>query len=65
MYKLMLFTDGSVNTHSNIGYGAYLSVPENLLEIELFGYVAGAFNGAVKDINGSLKKRLQQFLMTY
>ncbi len=24
----MLFTDGSVNTHSNIGYGAYLAVPE-------------------------------------
>jgi ribonuclease HI len=28
MEKLMLFTDGSVNTHSNIGYGAYLAVPE-------------------------------------
>ncbi len=24
----MLFTDGSVNTHTNIGYGAYLAVPE-------------------------------------
>ena len=24
----MLFTDGSVNTQSNIGYGAYLAVPE-------------------------------------
>ena len=28
MNELMLFTDGSVNTHSNIGYGAYLAVPE-------------------------------------
>jgi ribonuclease HI len=28
MNALMLFTDGSVNTHSNIGYGAYLAVPE-------------------------------------
>jgi ribonuclease HI len=27
MNELMLFTDGSVNTHSNIGYGAYLAVP--------------------------------------
>ena len=26
--ELTLFTDGSVNTHSNIGYGAYLAVPE-------------------------------------
>ena len=25
----MLFTDGSVNTHSKIGYGAYLAVSEN------------------------------------
>ena len=25
----MLFTDGSVNTHSNIGYGAYLAVSES------------------------------------
>jgi ribonuclease HI len=28
MEKLMLLTDGSVNNHSNIGYGAYLAVPE-------------------------------------
>ena len=26
--ELMLFTDGSVNTYSNIGYGAYLAVSE-------------------------------------
>jgi ribonuclease HI len=26
--ELMLFTDGSVNTQSRIGYGAYLAVPE-------------------------------------
>jgi ribonuclease HI len=26
--QLMLFTDGSVNTQSNIGYGAYLAVAE-------------------------------------
>jgi len=28
MNELMLFTDGSVNTHSRIGYGAYLAVSE-------------------------------------
>ena len=28
MDELMLFTDGSVNTQSNIGYGAYLAVSE-------------------------------------
>jgi ribonuclease HI len=28
MDELMLFADGSVNTCSNIGYGAYLVVPE-------------------------------------
>jgi ribonuclease HI len=28
MANLILFTDGSVNPHSNIGYGAYLAVPE-------------------------------------
>ena len=26
--ELMLFTDGSLNTRSNIGYGAYLAVSE-------------------------------------
>jgi ribonuclease HI len=34
MDKLMLFTDGSVNTHSNIGYGAYLAVPEVGLSLD-------------------------------
>ncbi len=29
MNELMLFTDGSVDTHSNIGYGAYLAVTEH------------------------------------
>ena len=33
MEKLLLFTDGSVNTHSNIGYGAYLTVPEGGLSL--------------------------------
>jgi ribonuclease HI len=33
MEELMLFTDGSVNTHSNIGYGAYLAVPEQGLSM--------------------------------
>jgi ribonuclease HI len=33
MDKLMLFTDGSVNTQSNIGYGAYLAVPEDGLSV--------------------------------
>ncbi|MDR4498788.1 MAG: hypothetical protein MRK02_12845 [Candidatus Scalindua sp.] len=28
MDELMLFTDGSVNKHSNVGYGAYLAVSE-------------------------------------
>jgi ribonuclease HI len=30
----MLFTDGSVNTQSNIGYGAYLAVPETELSLD-------------------------------
>ena len=34
MDELMLFTDGSVNTHSNIGYGAYLAVPEGGLSLD-------------------------------
>jgi len=29
----MLFTDGSVNTQSNIGYGAYLAVSERGLSL--------------------------------
>ena len=29
MDSLMLFTDGSVNTHSKIGYGAYLAVQDS------------------------------------
>ena len=33
MEKLLLFTDGSVNAHSNIGYGAYLSVAEGGLSL--------------------------------
>jgi len=35
MSKLMLFTDGSVDTHSNIGYGAYLFVSESGLSLDL------------------------------
>ncbi len=34
MDELMLFTDGSVNTHSKIGYGAYLAVSEHELSLE-------------------------------
>ena len=34
MLELMLFTDGSVNTRSNIGYGAYLAVPEAGLSLD-------------------------------
>ena len=34
MDDLMLFTDGSVNTKSNIGYGAYLSVSESGLLLD-------------------------------
>ncbi len=30
----MIFTDGSVNTHSNIGYGAYLAVSERGLSLD-------------------------------
>jgi len=37
MNELMLFTDGSVNTHSNIGYGAYLAVSERGLSLDLPG----------------------------
>jgi len=35
MDKLMLFTDGSVNTQSKIGYGAYLAVFSQELSLEL------------------------------
>lgn len=34
MKQLMLFTDGSVNAQSNIGYGAYLAVPESVLSLD-------------------------------
>ncbi|MGI9569328.1 MAG: ribonuclease HI [Desulfobulbia bacterium] len=34
MDELMLFTDGSVNTQSNIGYGAYLAVSECGLSLD-------------------------------
>ncbi len=34
MAELMLFTDGSVNTHLNIGYGAYLAVSERGLSLD-------------------------------
>jgi ribonuclease HI len=34
MDELMLFTDGSVNTKSNIGYGAYLAVSERGLSLD-------------------------------
>lgn len=34
MVELMLLTDGSVNTQSKIGYGAYLTVPECGLSLD-------------------------------
>jgi ribonuclease HI len=34
MDELMLFTDGSVDTQSKIGYGAYLSVSEHGLSLD-------------------------------
>jgi len=34
MNELMLLTDGSVNTESNIGYGAYLAVSERGLSLD-------------------------------
>ncbi|MBW2637875.1 MAG: ribonuclease H [Deltaproteobacteria bacterium] len=34
MNELMLFTDGSVEPHSNIGYGAYLAVSERGLSLD-------------------------------
>ena len=34
MNELMLFTDGSLNPQSNIGYGAYLAVPEFGLSLD-------------------------------
>ena len=34
MADLILFTDGSVNPQSNIGYGAFLVVPEKGLSLE-------------------------------
>ncbi len=35
MEELILLTDGSVNTQSNIGYGAYLAVSERGLSLDL------------------------------
>jgi len=35
MDELLLLTDGSVNTQSNIGYGAYLAVSERGLSLDL------------------------------
>jgi len=35
MDELMLFADGSMNTHSKIGYGAYLAVSERGLSLDL------------------------------
>jgi len=35
MQKLNLFTDGSINTQSNIGYGAYLAVSELRFSVDL------------------------------
>jgi len=37
MDKLILFTDGSVNTKSNTGYGAYLLMQENELSLDSLG----------------------------
>ena len=34
MDELMLFTDGSVDTHSKIGYGAYLAVSDRGLSLD-------------------------------
>lgn len=34
MHELMLFTDGSVNTQSHVGYGAYLAPPESGLSLD-------------------------------
>lgn len=34
MCELMLFTDGSVNTKSNVGYGAYLAVSKTGLSLD-------------------------------
>jgi ribonuclease HI len=34
MDELILLTDGSVNTRSNIGYGAYLAVSERVLSLD-------------------------------
>ena len=34
MNELILVTDGSVNTRSNVGYGAYLAVPDRGLSLD-------------------------------
>jgi ribonuclease HI len=36
MDELMLFTDGSVNTRSKIGYGAYLYISESGIPLDMF-----------------------------
>ncbi len=56
---MLLFTDGSVNTHLNIGYGAYLAVPED-------GLLPGSLRRSVKvrafEHTSSTKIELQTLL---
>ena len=59
MEKLMLFTDGSVNTHSNIGYGAYLAVPEGGLS---FGSLRRSVKVRAFENTSSTKLELQTLL---
>jgi ribonuclease HI len=50
MDELILLTDGSVNTQSKIGYGAYLAVSERGLSLD--SLVDRASRGALKEDNG-------------
>ena len=59
MEKLLLFTDGSVNAHSNIGYGAYLTVPEGGLS---FGSLKTSVKVRAFENTSSTKLELQTLL---
>ncbi len=62
MDKLMLFTDGSLNTHSNIGYGAYLALPEDGLSSSSLSLLRASVKVRAFEHTSSTKLELQTLL---